>query len=251
MSFNVNDVNTFLQQATETISCDSECQQQNEANQLKQDYVNAQVNLDTASGQLQVAEKNYVTFTQGTAAYSNLATQQATTQSQESVSNFQQAFDNSVDTVATEINAYSTNLQNLTNIELLYNNLVKENAELYIILKDSNSDILTNERKTYYEDQGISSLSMWYYVLLVIYIVFAVCFAILSVIYPSTFSWKVKLALLIFFIILPFISAYLLDLLLVIFSYIYSYLPKNANLTVQPPEDKEKTILEETKTLNW
>jgi hypothetical protein len=251
MSFDVNDVNTFLQKANETISCDSECQQQNEANQLKQDYINAQVNLDTASGQLQVAEKNYVTFTQGTTAYNNLATQQATAQSQASVDNYQQTFNNSVDTVATNISSYSTNLQNLTNIELLYNNLLKENSELYIELKDSNSDILTNERKTYYEDQGISNLSMWYYVLLVIYIVFIVCFAILTVIYPSSFNWKYKLALLIFFIILPFISAYLLDLLLVTLRYIYSYLPKNANLTVQPPEDEEKTLLEETSTINW
>lgn len=249
--FNTDDINTFLQKATDTISCDTECQQQKEANQLQQQYIDAQVNLDTASGQLQVAEKNYITFTQGTQAYNVLATQQATTQANASSTNFQEKFNNAVDKTATLISNYSTNLENLKNVELLYNNLVEENTELYISLKDTSSDILTNERKTYYEDQGITNLSLWYYILLVIYIVFVVCYAVLVVVYPSSFNWKYKLAFLIFFIVLPFISAYLLDFILVIFNYIYSYLPKNANLTLEPPDYKKKKIIEENDKLDW
>lgn len=249
--FNVDDVNTFLQKATETISCDSECQKQKEADQLKQQYIDAQVNLDTAPGKLQVAEKNYITFTQGTQAYNNLASQQTAAQSQTNASSFQQQFNTEANSVANQITTYSALNDNLKYVELLYNDLLEENTELAIILKDSSSDILTNERKTYYEDQGISNLSVWYYVLLVVYIVFVVCYAILCVIYPSSFTWKYKLAILIVFILLPFISAYLLEVILAILSYIYSYLPKNAHLMVEPPNYKRTNTLEETKTVNW
>lgn len=250
-TFNVNDINSFLKRATETISCGTECQKQKETDKLKQEYLNAQVNLDTAPGKLEIAEKNYVTYTQGTQAYNALANQQSTSQAQTDVSSFQANFNAETDTVYSEIQTFSKLENNLKYVYDLYYNLEKENDELYISFKDSSSDILTNERKTYYEDQGISNLSLWYYVLLVIYIIFAICFAILSVVYPSSFGWKYRLAICVCLIILPFISAYLLDLILVIFSYIYSYLPKNAHLTIEPPNNNEKNILEETKTLNW
>ena len=234
--FNYDNFNSFLSQAADTIACGTECQQQRTAEQLKQTYLNSQTNLDSASNQVQVAQKNYVTFTQGQQAYSAITKEQLTSSAQGETMKFLDSFNNDAKKIYSDIQSYSGLYVNLQNVFDLYDSYVNKNNELYTLLKDETSDTLTNERKTYYEDQGIDNLKFWYYyILLTIYIVFAVCFAALSFIYPSNYNWKYKLAICILFAILPFISTYLLGLLLTFLNYIYNLMPKNVHLTTETP----------------
>jgi UDP-glucose 4-epimerase len=145
------------------------------------------------------------------------------------------------DAIQKSIQTYSGLYINLTNIYDLYNHYKNQNDELFSELKDESSDTLTNERKTYYEDQGIDSLNFWYYyILLTIYIIFSVCFGVLSFIYPSPINWKYRVVILLGLVILPFISTYLLNFALIIVYYLYELLPKNVRLTVEPPPSKNK-----------
>jgi hypothetical protein len=238
-SFDYNNFNSFLSQAADTIACGTECQKQRTAEQLKTNYLNSQTNLDSASNQVQVAQQKYITFTQGQQAYNNLNTQQLTQQAEGESTNFQNNFNTEVESIQLSIDTYSGLYINLQNVHDLYINYKNENEKLYKGLKDETSDTLTNARKTYYEDEGIDSLKFWYYyVLLIIYIIFALSFAILSFIYPSQINWKYRLAILIGLVVLPFISTYLLDLVLVMLNYIYGVMPKNVHLTVDTPSKK-------------
>ena len=98
-------------------------------------------------------------------------------------------------------------------------------------LKDDSSDVLTNERKTYYQDQGIDNLKFWYYyVLLTIYIIIVAGFGVFSFIYPSQMNWKYRFAILIGLCVLPFVSTYLLDFFLKLLHYLYELMPKNVRL---------------------
>jgi hypothetical protein len=231
--FDFNNFNSFLSQATKTITCGTECQKQKTAEQLKQDYLNAQTNLASAPNQLQVSQKNYVTFTQGELAYNNLNTQQLTTKAQEKSNEFQNNFNSECDLIETAIQTYSGIYINLENVNDLYFYYKNENNNLDKSLKNETSDTLTNERKTYYEDQGIDNLKFWYYyVLLTVYIIFVISFGVLSFIYPSHMSWKYRLGIFFGLTVLPFISTYLLDLVLVLLSYLYNLMPKNVRLTV-------------------
>lgn len=232
-SFNFNHFNSFLTQASQTIACGTECQKENKAEQLKKDYLNSQTNLDTAGSQVQVAQKNYVTFTQGAPAYNNLLDQQLTQKAENITTEFQNNFNVETDSIETSIQSYSALYMNLQNVYDLFNYYKKENGELFKSLKNETSDNLTNERKTYYEDQGIDNLKFWYYyILLTIYVIFTICFAVLSIIYPSHFNWKYKLAIFLGLVVLPLVSTYLLDLLLAILIYVYELMPKNAHLTI-------------------
>jgi len=234
--FDYNKFNSFLSQAADTIACGTECQKQRTSEQLKKDYLNSQTNLESASNQVQVAQQKYVTFTQGQQAYNNLNTQQLEQKAQSESTNFQNNFNKEVDTIQLSIDTYSGLYINLQNIYDLFVNYKNENEELYKSLKDETSDTLTNARKTYYEDEGIDSLKFWYhYVLLIIYVIFALSFGVLSFIYPSQINWKYRLAIFIGLAALPFISTYLLGLLLVLVSYLYELLPKNVHLTVDTP----------------
>jgi hypothetical protein len=53
----MNKFNTLISQASDAILCNSECKKQREADKLKQNYLNSQNNLASASHQVQVAEK--------------------------------------------------------------------------------------------------------------------------------------------------------------------------------------------------
>jgi hypothetical protein len=110
----------------------------------------------------------------------------------------------------------------------LYTNYKKENVLLFKKLKDESNDVLTNERKTYYEDQQNDVLNVYYYYfLIVLYYIVVICFFIFSLIYPSSIDWKIRVFLGLLFVILPFISTFIFGKIIQIVYWLYSLLPKN------------------------
>jgi len=227
-NFNINNFNNFLQQAQETLMCDSQCQQQKKAQQLQQAYENAQVNLQTAPGQVDTTQKEYITFTQGTVAYSQMHNQDLTQKAQKIVSMYSTNFNNEAQQAKNNVATYSGLLNNYNNVYELYKNLKTENAQLKKDLTNKSSDVLTNDRKTYYENQEIDFLDYIYkYVLQIIYWITVVVYFISVFVYPSQFNWKLKLAVLIVLIGLPFVSTWLLSMIMALIYKVYGFLPKN------------------------
>ncbi len=87
--------------------------------------------------------------------------------------------------------------------------------------------MLTNDRKTYYEDQSIESLHFYYIVLMIIYIIFLLGFAVSIFMFPSTSSKSSLVAILIFFVIYPFICMRLFKFFIEIYNKIIGVLPTN------------------------
>jgi hypothetical protein len=226
--FNLNKFNALMSQASDAILCNSECRQKREAEKLKQNYENAQTNLASASSQVQVAQKNYVTFTQGDIGYNNLIEQQLQEKAQVIVDKFNENFNEEAIKINSQITTYDGLLINFKNVFDLFRKYKRENIKLYKELKEESNDVLTNERKTYYQDQNIDSLKFYYYYfLLSIYVIVVICFAAFSLIYPSQTSWKSKLALLVVFIALPFFSTIILGRIIYLLYTVYDMLPKN------------------------
>jgi len=224
----MNKFNTLINQASDAVLCNSECRQQRTADKLKQNYLNSQTNLASASNQVQVAEKNYVTFTQGPSGYNDLLDKQLQEQAQEVSDKFTEYFNSDSEQIKTQIDTYEGLLLNFKNVAELYLKYKQENVELIKDLKDETNDVLTNERKTYYEDQKIDGLKgYYYYILLGIYIIFLIGFIIFSIMYPSQTNWKIKLASFIGFILLPFFSTWILGKIISIIYTAYEMLPKN------------------------
>ena len=226
--FDLNKFNTIMSQASDAILCDSECRKQRQSEKLKQQYLNAQTNLASASNQVQVAQKNYITFTQGTPAYNDLQDNQLQNKAQLISENFEQNFIEESIKINSQIETYQGLLINFKNVVDLFRKYKRENIELFKELKEETNDVLTNERKTYYEDQNIDNLKFYYYYfLLTIYVIFVFCFAAFSLMYPSQTSWKIKLALLVVFIALPFFSTFILGKIIYFIYEAYNLLPKN------------------------
>ena len=93
---------------------------------------------------------------------------------------------------------------------------------------DESYDVLTNERKTYYENQEIDSLKFYYlYFLIGIYVICVICFVIFSFTYPSQLSSIAKLLTIVAFIALPFFSTWILGMIIFLAHKVYNLIPKN------------------------
>jgi hypothetical protein len=224
----INKFNTLISQASDAIMCDSECRKQRETDKLKQNYLNSQTNLSSASNQVEVAQKNYVIFTQGESAYNDLLDNQLQEKAEQIANQFTEYFQGDSVKIETQIDTYEGLILNFKNVVELYLNYKKENVQLIKDLKDETSDVLTNERKTYYADQKIDGLkSFYFYFLLTIYVICVICFGVFSIMYPSQSNWKIKVATFIGFILLPFFSTWILGKIIYLIYNLYELLPKN------------------------
>ena len=224
----MNKFNTLISQASDAVLCNSECRKQRETDKLKQNYLNSQTNLASASNQVQVAQKNYVTFTEGPSGYNDLLDNQLQEKAQGIADTFTEYFDSDSKEVTTQIDTYEGLLLNFKNVAELYLNYKKENVQLIKDLKNETNDVLTNERKTYYEDQKIDGLKgFYYYILLGIYIICLIGFIIFSLMYPSQSSLINKIVTFICFILLPFFSTWILEKFIYLIYTLYELLPKN------------------------
>lgn len=222
--FDLNKFNSFLDKATQVISCDSDCQKEKTEQELKVKYLDAQSNLSLAEPEFQVAKQNYYTYTSGVSGYNEIIENEFKKSANLIVANFKKKYQDEITKIKSQLETYNGLLINFRNIIELDEKYKKENNELYKKLKKNTNDILTNERKTYYEDQEIESLnSYYYYILWVIYVIVIICFIIFSLIYPS----QGKLGLVILFIILPFISTWILGKIIFIIYWLFGLLPKN------------------------
>lgn len=231
LSLNFDKFQSFLNKARDAITCNSACQREKTAANLKQQYLNAKTNLISAPNQIQTTEKNYVTFTQGKPAYDELLDKQLGEKADLIAQEYKIKINEEINDIKSLIQTYISLCINFKNSFELFVNYKTENVELLKELKENTNDVLTNERKTYYQDQGIDNLNFFYrYIFLIVYAIFVICFGIFSFIFPSDIKWYIKLIIFIGFIILPFISTRLLSMVIWFFYKIYEVLPRNVHL---------------------
>jgi hypothetical protein len=230
-NFDIGKFNSFIQAASQQISCGSECQKEKKAKELKDKYLNAEANLSLAEPQYQISKKEYYSYVNGQDSYNQMLEEEESSRADKITEKINDKITTTINNINSLLQTYDGLLINFRNVLDLFRQYKKENRFLEQKLKDESNDVLINNRKTYYEDQNISSLnSIYYYILLIIYIIVVICFIIFSLIYPSTISLKIKLLLLVVFIALPFISTFILGKIIEFIYWIFNLLPKNVYL---------------------
>jgi hypothetical protein len=223
-----SEINALFAEVQNMINCDPACQQKKEAELLKSRYESSISTLASAPSVVVQTQKDYVTFTQGETAWNDLQEKQLIEEAQKNADEFKKTQEEIEINIQRKLESYGGVLLNYKNIAELYLNYKKENVELVKELKKTSNDILTNERKTYYQDQQSDVLKFYYYyILLFIYIICVLFFGVISFIYPSQTNWKIRLGIFILLVLLPFISTRLLGIFIYIIYAIYNILPKN------------------------
>jgi hypothetical protein len=232
-SLTLNNFNSFIEQARQTIMCDSVCQKKKGEQLLKQEYLNAQTNLAIAPNKLEVAEKNYIVFSEGESGYNTFEDNLINTKSENIAKLFADNFEKETAEIKSNNFTYSNLLINFKNVVDLYLQYKKENIYLANELKEMTNDVVTNDRKTYYENQGIEFLqSIYFYSFIFIYGAFVVIYLLIALLYPSHLSFKYRGTIFIGLLCLPFISSYIISFIINIVSIIYNVLPKNSYLSI-------------------
>lgn len=123
------------------------------------------------------------------------------------------------------LNEYQNNLTNFENLKDTYTLYNNENTDLMSKMDSNDSNIITNYRKTYYEQQGISNLDFYYDVLFYIYTF--VFFAIIISLFTSQsyFSVTTNLIILAILILYPYFSTIIFYYIMELFSQVNNLVP--------------------------
>lgn len=218
----------LINQMQKTINCDAECQRKKKEAELLNDIEKAKTQAVDAPYALKAAQQKYAEFNGGPQALSEFNIQSYQTEADKMVDDFRKQQDAIISNVVADLRTYSVSLENYVNVLELYKNYTEENLKLNKELMDTENDTLVNQRKTYYHDQEVDGLKVYYYyIIFVIYAVSVICFAVFSVIYDSVIDWKKRIALLVVLVFLPFLSTTILKYFIYIVYMIYDILPKN------------------------
>jgi hypothetical protein len=226
-----NNFNDFINKATTMITCGpgSECQKQQVTTNLEQKYLNAQVNSDIAPLQLETTKKNYYIYKEGRPYYNKMIEKELTAKAESIAHVISGKFNDEIEN-ANIMNSYYSTIQNNSNNTIeLYNEYLKKNKDLNAIIKGSHGDVLTNDRKTYYETEATDRLNMWHTVLLSLYyiLVFTICVSL--VLSPNNFSLPKKIIIIILVIIYPFVIH---RIVVPIYNYFNTTILKNTETNV-------------------
>jgi len=232
MDSTMNQFNSLLEQSQKAMLCGPDCQKAEAAQTLQQKYLDAQVNLQTAPTQLQEAAKKYYTYTKGQAGYDDYLNSELQTKADAIIETLKKSFTDSISYAKTLSNTYSTQIINSQYASQMYEKYLEENAELDTKLKDNSYDIFTNDRKTYYEDQGIDDLKWWYSFFFRFYFIIVIAYVILFFISTSNFSIISRILILLGLIIYPFIAPRIFVFFVSLYYRFVSILPKNAYLNI-------------------
>lgn len=180
---------------------------------------------------MEITKQQYETFVSGTSADEvNELTQDAKEKiKQLSVKNLKDLFN------FTQIDTYNSLVLHYENSKEILNKYKDENDSMEQQLKNQTNNILTNERKTFYEDQQNDQLNTYYYYILwTVYAVIVFLFGRFSLTYPSTYSWKFRAFMFLLFLVLPIISPWILGKIIQLLHWIYNILPKNVYYSHYP-----------------
>ena len=220
-------INQLLELSSQELICGPDCQQKKISTELKQKYLDAQTNLQTAPINLENTKKNFYVYSEGLPFYDNMREEELQ-QKADTISTLVSENFNSEVSDANVMNLYlNTALINSKYTAELLEDYLEKNTKLKLQLKDRYGDILTNDRKTYYETDALNTLTFWYKLFWYIYYVLVIML-ILAFIFSSTdFSRMTKIIISVFIIFYTYYIDYIVRWGYGLWKSLVSRFPKN------------------------
>jgi len=165
----INDLNNILQKATDTLTCGPECHKNKQKSILYQKYLDAKTTLVNGPQMVDESAKKYYMFSEGPIGYNNYINQNLEQKLNILSKEITKTFNDNLNKATSSLKLYNGVSVNYKYVLELYEYYLKDNKKLETIYKNKTADTLTNDRKTYYENQGIDNLQFYYKFVLFIY----------------------------------------------------------------------------------
>jgi len=217
----------LLEKSSLAMTCGPDCQREKVLGELNQKYVDARANVKTAPLTMEQTKKNYYVFKEGRPYYDNMLESELTVKSDKIGKEMSDNFNEELSNAKSLNNILSTSTINSSNTFELYDEYVLKNEVLKKQIIDSKADILTNDRKTYYETQEYDSVQKWHTRFLWMYYILVGVFLLGVLLSPTQMS---KMTLFIFFglmVAYPFIIDKIVQTIWGFITTLLGYLPTN------------------------
>ncbi len=171
----------------------TQCAVNKENERLEQKYLNAQANFDSAPIQLEDAKRAYQAATLGIAESNDVLENDYTLEATSNMEQLDDEFQKNLE-FAREINeTLESSVNNEAHTDELIKKYNQENSYLRNKLKKYISDVVTSDRKTYYEDDQYIGIQKWTKLWNIIYYILVLLFAIMILMQKSCYTFIIKL----------------------------------------------------------
>lgn len=223
-----------IQAINETItkannSCDHDCMMAKEQSEIKNAYLDAERNLKTAPEKFAEAEHNYLLNRDGPNQYTKLLIERYGKNADNEIKKLDDEHDRIMEEVSlgnAKIKHQQVQIENSRNYnDMLVSTEARVKTETANALKDS----AVSNRKVYYMEEEIQSLSWWYYLVRNLYWICVIVWVLVYVLYYRQFNTRSIIIFVIafaypFFMVWLFIQAHSL------YTYILSFIPRDIYL---------------------
>jgi hypothetical protein len=223
--------NKMIEQARERNACDADCQFRKRSAELKIKCDEATKYKSVDQERAMTECKKYYVYAHGEVGWNEHRDKQLNNRVDRLIINFKDQINEETKNINVNIASYNELYKNFKNILDLYFILLKENKYLNKQIKNEGSDILTNTRKTIYEEEGINNLLYFFYFLIFVYGVIVIVFFASIFIFPSEINMVKKIIIFTILIILPFFSPSLFSVIISLINKLINVMPKNVSLS--------------------
>ena len=217
----------LLEQSLNTLACGPACQKAKISEKLNQKYLNAQTNMQTAPIQLETTKKNYYVFTEGKPYYDNMLEDELKKKAKILTKLLAENFKEEITNAKTMNAYYNTELTNSSYTKELYAVYLEKNKLIQNTIKNHHADVITNDRKTYYETEAIEDLKNWYSTLWYVFYLFAISIFTFALIARTSFNFIVKIFILVIALAYPYYADFIARSIYGVFYSLWKSLPKN------------------------
>jgi len=224
---NQDKINDLLNKSAEALLCGPDCQKMKITDELKQKYLDAETNIQTAPIKLEQTKKNYYVYKEGRPFYDNMLEEELKQKAEKISELLGESFNEEVSSANTMNQYLNTALINSEYTSELFKKYTSDNKELKLQLRNSRGDILTNDRKTYYETDALNQLQLWYRFWWYIYYILVIVFTIAIFVSPSQLTMVKKAVIFVLLIFYPYYVDYIVRWIQGLYMSIYNRLPKN------------------------
>ena len=223
-----------IQAINETItkannSCDHDCMMAKEQSEIKNAYLDAERNLKTAPEKFAEAEHNYLLNRDGPNQYTKLLIERYGKNADNEIKKLDDEHDRIMEEVSlgnAKIEHQQVQIENSRN----YNDmLVSTEARVKTETANAQKDSAVSNRKVYYMEEEIQSLSWWYYLVRNLYWICVIVWVLVYVLYYRQFNTR---SIIIFVLIFayPFFMVWLFIQAHSLYTYILSFIPRDIYL---------------------
>ena len=201
-----NKLNSLLDQYSKQVMCGPDCQREKTTALLKQKMLDAQTNIQSGPTQLAQAKKAYYTYVGGEGAYTKALEKDLTAEAEQITTAAQTEFDKLIANAKAMLNYYDGITKSYLNTKELYSDYTNRNLLVEQEIKKGNGDVLTNDRKTFYEKQQYDNILQWYKLLMSVFYFVVYIFALGIIVLQSEMS---RVKQIVIFIVLFFFPLYI------------------------------------------